>query len=122
MASRFQALRLHEAVARAWLPVVHANEFIERVKPWVVAKDESRREELGDRAGRAARDAAARRDLVVARDPDQERGAVGACSRLPGSPADSAARPPRRASARRSARELGEVESLFPRIELPARA
>jgi methionyl-tRNA synthetase len=39
-------LRLHEALEQAWQPVVRANEFIERVKPWTVAKDESRRAEL----------------------------------------------------------------------------
>src|SRR5204863_3332627 len=43
----YQEIRLHDAVAHAWQPVARANEFIERLKPWAVAKDESRREELG---------------------------------------------------------------------------
>jgi methionyl-tRNA synthetase len=43
----FEEIRLHDALSAAWEPVVRANEFIERVKPWVVAKDEARRGELG---------------------------------------------------------------------------
>src|SRR5205085_4780447 len=43
----FEEIRIHDALGAAWQPVVRANEFIERVKPWAVAKDESRQEELG---------------------------------------------------------------------------
>jgi methionyl-tRNA synthetase len=42
----FHELRLHEAVDAAWQPVVRANELIERVKPWVLARDPERRVEL----------------------------------------------------------------------------
>ena len=42
----FGELRLHEALDAAWKPVVRANELIERVKPWVVAKDPERHAEL----------------------------------------------------------------------------
>src|SRR6185503_8758244 len=42
----FQELRVHEALDAAWAPVVRANEFIERVKPWALAKDPARRIEL----------------------------------------------------------------------------
>ena len=42
----FQGLHIHDALAAAWAPVVKANEFIERVKPWALAKDPARRGEL----------------------------------------------------------------------------
>jgi methionyl-tRNA synthetase len=42
----YESLRLQDALNAAWVPVVRANEFIERVKPWVVAKDPARRQEL----------------------------------------------------------------------------
>jgi hypothetical protein len=43
----FDGLRLHDALAAAWIPVGRANEFIERAKPWSLAKDPARRVELG---------------------------------------------------------------------------
>src|SRR5262245_13734109 len=43
----FEEIRLHDALAAAWQPVVRANELIERLKPWVLAKDPARRAELG---------------------------------------------------------------------------
>src|SRR5262249_42384406 len=43
----FQEGRLNEALDAAWQPVVRANELIERVKPWALAKDEARAIELG---------------------------------------------------------------------------
>jgi methionyl-tRNA synthetase len=46
VARAYEELRLHDALAAAWKPVVRANEFIERVKPWVVAKDPARKKEL----------------------------------------------------------------------------
>jgi methionyl-tRNA synthetase len=42
----FEELRIHEALHAAWAPVIRANEFVERVKPWVVAKDPARLPEL----------------------------------------------------------------------------
>jgi methionyl-tRNA synthetase len=42
----YEEVEVHEALAAAWSPVERANEFIERVKPWALAKDESRRSEL----------------------------------------------------------------------------
>jgi methionyl-tRNA synthetase len=47
----FEEIRLKDALDAAWGPVVRANEFIERVKPWVVAKDPARRAELGTAMG-----------------------------------------------------------------------
>ena len=46
VAKAYEEFRLHDALAAAWTPVVRANEFIERVKPWAVAKDPARRTEL----------------------------------------------------------------------------
>jgi methionyl-tRNA synthetase len=42
----FEELRVNDALHAAWVPVVRANELVERVKPWALAKDESRRGEL----------------------------------------------------------------------------
>lgn len=42
----FEELRVNEALNAAWAPVIRANELVERVKPWVVAKDPARRAEL----------------------------------------------------------------------------
>src|SRR5262249_39953870 len=42
----FEELRIHEALATAWQPVVRANQLIERVRSWVLAKDPARRAEL----------------------------------------------------------------------------
>src|SRR5262245_29657948 len=44
--AHFEELAVHEALAAAWRPVQRANEFIERVKPWSLAKDPARRAEL----------------------------------------------------------------------------
>ena len=46
VARGFESLKVQDALNAAWGPVVRANEFIERVKPWVVAKDPARRTEL----------------------------------------------------------------------------
>ena len=46
VARGYESLRIQDALNAAWAPVVRANEFIERVKPWVVAKDTARRVEL----------------------------------------------------------------------------
>src|SRR5262249_40350606 len=43
----FDDLRIHDALSAAWAPVVRGNEFVERVKPWTVAKDPARKPELG---------------------------------------------------------------------------
>jgi methionyl-tRNA synthetase len=47
VARAFHELRVNDALAAAWLPVARANEFIERVKPWMVAKDDACCAELG---------------------------------------------------------------------------
>ena len=121
VAAAYQDLRLHEAVAHAWQPVVRANEFIERLKPWAVAKDESRREELGTALAALLETLrlVALWSWPVTPAKSEE---LWAMLKLPGSPGSTrgaTAQPRFEASA---ARELGEVKGLFPRIELPASA
>jgi methionyl-tRNA synthetase len=43
----YDQVRVKDALDAAWQPVVRANELVDRVKPWVVAKDPARRAELG---------------------------------------------------------------------------
>jgi methionyl-tRNA synthetase len=117
----YQELRLHDAVASAWQPVVRANEFIERFKPWSVAKDGSRREELG--TALAALLEALRLVAIwswpVTPAKSEE---LWATLKLPGSPGATRGDAAAPSFAAAPARELGEVKALFPRIELPASA
>jgi methionyl-tRNA synthetase len=39
-------IRIHDALDHAWTVVERANEFVDRTKPWEIAKDEARRAEL----------------------------------------------------------------------------
>ena len=117
----YAEFRLHDAVAHAWQPVVRANEFIERFKPWVVAKDESRIDELG--TGLAALLETLRLAAIWSWPIIPEKsGELWALLRLSGAPGETrgeAAEPRFGASAPRA---LPEVRGLFPRIELGARA
>ena len=121
VAAAWQELRLHEGVAAAWQPVVRANEFIERFKPWAVAKDESRREELG--TALAALLETLRLVAIwawpVTPGKSEE---LWATLKLPGAPGAARGAAAAPAFAAIPARELGEVKALFPRIELPAGA
>jgi methionyl-tRNA synthetase len=116
----FDAIEIHEALAAAWEPVVRANEFIERVKPWVLAKDETRREELG-----TALSALLETLRLVAlwawpAIPGKSE-ELWTMLRLPGTPGDTrgGVAAPRYGEAPLASGTLGEVKSLFPRIELP---
>ena len=116
----YQELRLHDAVAQAWQPVTRANEFIERIKPWSVAKDESRGEELGTALAallETLRLAALWAWPIVPAKSDE----LWSLLQLPASPAevrgDDAA--PRFGSS--PSRTLGESRILFPRIESGSR-
>jgi methionyl-tRNA synthetase len=118
----FHDLRINEALSEAWVPVERANEFIERVKPWALAKDDGRRTELA-----TALNALLETLRLVAiwswpAIPTKSE-ALWRTLALPGSPADArgdAARPKFAAPA--PARTLGERESLFPRLEFQAEA
>ena len=122
VAKAYEEIRLHDALAAAWTPVVRANEFIERVKPWVVAKDPARRAELSTTL-RALLETL--RLVAVWAWPV----IPGKCEELwsmlkfEGRPGD-----PRAAAAASfgpgdpEAGRLGDVKSLFPRIETSADA
>ena len=103
--------------------MVRANEFIERVKPWVVAKDPARRAELSTTL-RALLETLRLvaiwawpviphkseelwSMLELAGKPGEMRGDAAAACFGPGAPAE---------------KKLAEVKSLFPRIELPSDA
>ena len=43
----WEELRLHEALDHTWNVIERANEFVDRAKPWELAKDPARRAELG---------------------------------------------------------------------------
>ena len=119
----YQDLRVHDALGAAWVPVVRANEFIERVKPWALAKEEARRAELA-----TALNALLETLRLVAiwswpAIPGKSE-ELWALLALPGKPGDirgDAARPAFGGEAF-AGRTLGEVKSLFPRIELETSA
>lgn len=117
----YEDLRLHEALDHAWAPVVKANEFIERVKPWALAKDESRRVELGTALNallETLRLVAIWAWPVIPAQSEE----LWAMLRLPGKPGeargDSAA--PHFEAGAHGGRALGEVKRLFPRLEIKA--
>ncbi|MGH7740865.1 MAG: methionine--tRNA ligase [Candidatus Eiseniibacteriota bacterium] len=121
VANAYLELRLHEAVANAWQPVVRANEFIERFKPWAVAKDEARREELG-----TALNALLETLRLVALwawpvipAKSEELWAMLKLAGAPGTTRGEAAAPHFESTP---SREFGEVKGLFPRIEINASA
>ena len=100
----------------AWQPVVRANEFIERVKPWAVAKDGNRRKELGTALSallETLRLTALLAWPVIPGKCDE----LWSMLRLPGKPGE-----PREVAARFGGggtvtERLAEVKSLFPRLE-----
>jgi methionyl-tRNA synthetase len=115
----FQEIRVHDALAAAWMPVVRANEFIERVKPWALAKDPARRGELA-----TALNALLETLRLVAvwswpaiPGKSEELWTLLALPGRPGETRGDAARPAYGADTF-AGRALGEVKSLFPRIEL----
>jgi len=110
---------VHEALAAAWVPVVRANEFIERVKPWALAKDPARRVELA-----TALNALLETLRLVAAwswpaipGKSEELWTLLALPGKPGEVRGEAAQPSFGGGAF-AGRPLGEVKSLFPRIEL----
>jgi methionyl-tRNA synthetase len=115
---RFRDLEIHEALALAWQPVVRANEIIERVKPWALAKDESRRVEL---ATALAALLEMLRLVAIWSWPaiPQKSEELWALLNLPGKPGEARGETAKPAfgSGLFADRPLGQVKSLFPRIE-----
>jgi methionyl-tRNA synthetase len=114
----FEDLEVHEALAAAWRPVQRANEFIERVKPWALAKDESRRAELSTALAALLETL---RLVAIWSWPaipgkSQELWSLLDLEGAPGEIRDEAARPAF-GSGLFTGRALREVRSLFPRIE-----
>jgi methionyl-tRNA synthetase len=118
----FAAIELHEALAAAWAPVVRANEFIERVKPWTLARDESRRLELATALNALLESLrlVAIWSWPVIPDKSEELWALLGLAGRPGEARGEAIQPAFGAPA--AGRELGQTRSLFPRIELGAAA
>jgi methionyl-tRNA synthetase len=123
VARAFEEFRLHDALDEAWTPVVRANEFIERVKPWAVAKDANRRVELST----ALRALLETLRLVAIWSwpaiPSKSEELWGML-RLPGKPgqANGEAAVPAFGPGTPAEKKLAAVKSLFPRIELKADA
>ncbi|MFI5371965.1 MAG: class I tRNA ligase family protein [Candidatus Eisenbacteria bacterium] len=116
---RFESIEVHEALALAWQPVVRANEFIEKVKPWVLAKDPARRAELGTALAallETLRLVAVWAWPAIPGKSDELWDLLA----LPGRPGETrgAAAAPRYGQPSQARGKLGEVKSLFPRIEL----
>ncbi|HEY2954969.1 MAG TPA: class I tRNA ligase family protein [Candidatus Eisenbacteria bacterium] len=123
VAKGFEEMRLHDALDAAWVPVVRANEFIERVKPWAVAKDPARRVELATTMRALletlrlvaiwawpvipAKSEELWSMLELPGKPGETRGAAAAAAFGPGAGAE---------------KRLAAVRSLFPRIELASDA
>ncbi|MBI1798246.1 MAG: class I tRNA ligase family protein, partial [Candidatus Eisenbacteria bacterium] len=116
----YEELRLNEAVGHAWQPVARANEFIERFKPWAVAKTEARRDELGTALAALLETLrlAALWSWPVIPTKSEELWAMLSLPGTPGEVRGEAAVPRFGALPRRA---LGEVKGLFPRIETSAR-
>ena len=120
----FLDLRVHEALHAAWAPVVRANEFIERVKPWTVAKDPARQAELATALNALLETLRMTAIWAWPAIPAKSE-ELWTLLALPGKPGEmrgEEARPffaePAPYSPPVAGRALGEVKSLFPRIEL----
>ena len=117
----FEALEVHAALEAAWQPVVRANEFIERVKPWALAKDGARRAELATAMNallETLRLVAIWSWPVIPGKSEE----LWSLLQLPGNPGETRgdAAAPRYGGAPLAVAPLGEVKSLFPRLEIEA--
>jgi methionyl-tRNA synthetase len=117
----YDELRLHDALASAWKAVERANEFVDRARPWDLAKDPARHVELGTALNallETLRLAAIWAWPTIPAKCEELWGVLG----LPGTPGqqrDAAARP---AFGAPTPRTLGQPVILFPRIDLKAAA
>ncbi|HET7226041.1 MAG TPA: methionine--tRNA ligase [Candidatus Eisenbacteria bacterium] len=109
-------LRIQDALEAAWVPVVRANEFVERTRPWELAKDAARRDELGTVLAALLETLRLVALWSWPAIPGKSE-SLWAMLRLPGRPGETRgdAAAPRFAS--QPARLLGEKEILFPRIK-----
>jgi methionyl-tRNA synthetase len=114
-----EEIRLDDALASAWQVVERANEFVDRSRPWDLAKDPARRAELGTALNallETLRLVAIWAWPVIPAKSEELWRLLG----LPGTPAEqrgAAAQPAFGAPAERA---LGAPVILFPRVDLKA--
>jgi methionyl-tRNA synthetase len=119
VAAAYQNIQVNAAIAEARAAIVKANELIEIVKPWALAKDPGRRAELSTTLGtllETLRLAAIWLWPVIPAKSEE----LWTLLALPGKPGEvrgEAARPAFGGGLFQGLK-LGEVKSLFPRIEL----
>jgi len=112
-------LRLDDALASAWQVVERANEFVDRLRPWDLAKDPARRAELGTVLNallETLRLVAIWAWPVIPAKSEELWHVLG----LPGTPAEQRGAVAQPAFGAPAARALGEPAILFPRIDLKA--
>ena len=119
----FHELRLHEALDAAWQPVVRANELIERVKPWVLAKDPERRTELATALSALLETLRLVAGWAWPAIPGKSE-ELWATLNLPGKPGELRGddAKPRYGDPAFAGRKVEAPQILFPRIELKADA
>ena len=100
-----------------WNVVERANEFVDRTKPWEIAKDPARREELATVLGALLETL---RLIAIWTWPvmPAKCEAMWAVLGLPGSPGDPSEEAAQPRFGAGDGRALGESRILFPRIDL----
>jgi len=115
----YDEIRLDEALSSAWSAVERANEFVDRARPWDLAKDPARRAELGTALGallETLRLVAIWAWPAIPSKCETLWGVLG----LPGTPGEQRGAAARPAFGAAPARRLGEPVILFPRVDLKA--
>ncbi len=117
----YQEFRVHEALEAAWTPIVRADEFIERVKPWELVKDPARRAEVGTAMNavlEVLRLAAVWSWPAIPHKSETLWAMLG----LTGSPEKIRGEDASPRFGVPAARTVGPLQSLFPRLKLAAEA
>jgi len=114
-----EEIRLDAALASAWQVVERANEFVDRSRPWDLAKDPARRAELGTALNallETLRLVAIWAWPTIPAKCEELWRVLG----LPGTPGEQRGADAQPAFAAPAARTLGQPVILFPRIDLKA--
>ena len=113
----YEEIRLNEALASAWTVVERANEFVDRARPWDLAKDPARRAELGTALSALLETL---RLVAIWAWPaiPSKCETLWKVLGLPGTPADQRGPAAQPAFGPIAPRKLGEPVILFPRIDL----
>jgi methionyl-tRNA synthetase len=114
-------LRINEALEQTWLVVERANEFVDRTKPWELAKDPARRAELATTLSALLETL---RLVAIWAWPAMPKKCEALWTTLglagsPATPIEGGAVPAYGPTAERA---IGETKILFPRIDLKALA